>query len=584
MRLFSPHSGQDSGDPRRKLFWILFISLILLHACVILGTEFFPFVDLPVHLAFSTQYRCLQDPGHLYQDYYYHDRLIGRPNVLHILFCAQPVFGPVMQAQKIFMLFYIILLPLSVWALVRSLGGDVWYSLFSFIYLYNYNMMLGFMGFAASLPLVFFVLAVFYIHLNRRSMPSAAGLALLLCILYSAHWIAFVFTLAVLSVLLLVWNRKSAGTLLAKGLGLLPGYLLFAWWMLSSRGTELQNESRISDMFETYGRGLIHEWWLRREFYLWDQSFLFPGRKGIWIATALALAVFLTLLCIRPASPVPGPRKRLRRTVFFTLAYVLAAGSAVLAFSEWKSFSHLFTRFGFFMFLGIAAFFAAARFSRQEWKRIRRPGTYMLLFVLVSGSAVFLMPQTRHFYHSYTRFSVFLCLGLVVLFSLADPRPMGRIRIACTTAVCVIYGLLWAGYFRDFNSDNSDFSKRLLPDPARGRVLAGLIYDSGFRGHPVYRHFANYHIVLKQGLLAPRTSDIRNTVYALRPKPALLRFPFGFEGFAEGDRYKGQLMELDDILVRGDIPVNQARYFSGHTLTRSSGRWRLYQKKPSAGL
>jgi len=584
MKSFPLPSGQHAAKPHRALFWILFVLLILLHACIILGAEFFPFVDLPVHLAFSTQYRCLQDPGHLYQDYYFPDRLIGRPNVFYTFFCAQPVFGSVMLAHKIFMLFYIILLPLSVWALVRSLGGDAWYSLFSFLYLYNYNLMYGFMGFAASLPLVFFILALFYIHLNRRSWTAAAGLALLLCALYSAHWIVFVFTLAVLSVLLLVSNRKSAGSFLVKGLGLLPGYLLFAWWMFSSRGTELQDESRIREMFGTFSRDLLHEWWQRREFYVWDQSFLFPGRKGTWIATALALAVFLTAVCIRPSSPVRVLWKRISRTAFIALACVLAAGSAVLAFSGQRQFSHLSNRLGFFLFLGIAALFSAAWYSRKEWKRIRRPGVYMLLFVLMSASAVLLMPQTRHFYHSYYRFSVFLCLGLVILFSLAGSRPMGRIRIACTAAACFAYGLLWYGYFRDFKADSSDFSRQLFPDPARDRVLAGLIYDSGFRGQPVYRHFANYYIVLKQGLLAPRTSDIRNTVYALRPKPALLRFPVGFEGLAEGDRYKGQFMELDDILVRGDIPMSQTRYFSGHSLKRSNGQWRLYQKNQDAGL
>ena len=179
---------------------------------------------------------------------------------------------------------------------------------------------------------------------------------------------------------------------------------------------------------------------------------------------------------------------------------------------------------------------------------------------------------------------MFLCLGLAVLFSLPDPDGMGRIRIPVAAATCAVYGLLWFGYFRDFKADSSDMIPGIFPEPAKGRALAGLIYDNQFRGRPIYKHFANYYIVWEQGLLAPRTLDIRNTVYAVRPKPLLLRFPVGFEGLAEKDRYRGQLAELDYLLVRGDIPANQLRYFDGHSLARSNGKWRLYQKNLAPGL
>ncbi|MBN1892912.1 hypothetical protein JW906_00375 [bacterium] len=566
------------------LFWIVFIALILLHAGIILSARFFPFVDLPIHLAFSTQYQCLQEPGHLYGDYYFLDRFFGQPNFFYTLFCAQPVFASVMAGHKVFMLFYIILLPLSVWALIRSLGGDPWYSLFAFLYIYNYSLMYGFMGFAASLPFVFLILAVFYRHLNRKGWLWPAALAALLCILYSTHLVVFGFTLAVLSVMTLVlgWGRPKE--LFRKGLGLLPGYLLLAQWILFFRETELHDESRMKEMFGYFNREFLHGLWQRKDFYLWDQSFLYPGRKGYWIAVLFALALFLTAVCTRSATPFSTVWKRIRRPAVWILVFLLAAGSAVLFFSGQKDFSHLFNRFGFFLFFGLAFLFGLAFTLRTDWQRIRQPAFFLLVFILITGLAIVLLPQTKNFYHSYFRFSVFLCLGLVAFFSLSGSGRMGRVRVPAAVAACVVYGLLWFGYFMDFKADSKDLTPDLFPEAEKGRALAGLIYDSGFRGKPVYKHFANYYIVWKQGLLAPRTLDIRNTVYAIRPKPALLRFPVGFEGLAEGDRYRGQFRELDYILVRGGIPENQKPYFSSHHQSRSSGRWRLFQKNPAVGL
>jgi len=584
MDLPSESSGKRAARPGTTLFWILFLALILVNTCIILNTRFFPFVDLPIHLAFSTQYRCLQDPGHLYQDYYFLDRFFGQPNFFYTLFCAQPVFGSVMAGHKIFMLLYIILLPLSVWTLIRSLGGDTWYSLFAFLYIYNYSLMYGFMGFAASLPFVFFILAVFYCHLNRKGWVWPAALAVLLCILYSTHLVVFGFTLASLSVLLLVSGWGKPKNLFRKGLGLVPGYLLLVQWILFFRETELHDENRMKEMFGYFNREFLHGLWQRKDFYVWDQSFLFPGRKGFWIGALFALAMFLTTVCTRSATPFSSLRKRIRRPAAFVLVFLLAAGSAVLIFSRQKNFPVLFNRFGLFLFMGLAFLFGMAFYYRTDWQRIRRPAFFILVFILITGLAILLLPQTTNFYHSFYRFSVFLCLGLAVLFSLPDPDGMGRIRIPVAAATCAVYGLLWFGYFRDFKADSSDMIPGIFPEPAKGRALAGLIYDNQFRGRPIYKHFANYYIVWEQGLLAPRTLDIRNTVYAVRPKPLLLRFPVGFEGLAEKDRYRGQLAELDYLLVRGDIPANQLRYFDGHSLARSNGKWRLYQKNLAPGL
>src|SRR4030042_2449744 len=109
-------SGQEAAPFRKRLFWIIFFALILLHACIILRARFFPFGDLPIHLAFATQYQCLQNPDHLYQHYYFLDHFFSPPTFFYTFFCAQPVFDSVMTGNKIFMLLYVLLLPFSVWA------------------------------------------------------------------------------------------------------------------------------------------------------------------------------------------------------------------------------------------------------------------------------------------------------------------------------------------------------------------------------------------------------------------------------------------------------------------------------------
>src|SRR5690606_2603692 len=125
----------------KPIFWLLFFAGI--HVFLIFFSPLLPFVDLPNHLAEATIYRYYHSPGNLFSDYY---ALVPwfYPNQFHLWFCALPVFPTVELGNRFFYGLYILLLPVSIYLIVKELKGNLWFSLFSLLFLYGYNVTYGF--------------------------------------------------------------------------------------------------------------------------------------------------------------------------------------------------------------------------------------------------------------------------------------------------------------------------------------------------------------------------------------------------------------------------------------------------------
>ena len=106
-----------------RMFWTLAGMLGLLHFFWMLTLPFWPFTDLPNHLAVAAIYRDYDAPDSLYRNYVLLERLF-QPNTFFPWFCSLPFFASVEQGARVFYGLYILALPLSVWSLLRRLGGD----------------------------------------------------------------------------------------------------------------------------------------------------------------------------------------------------------------------------------------------------------------------------------------------------------------------------------------------------------------------------------------------------------------------------------------------------------------------------
>lgn len=147
-----------SATIKNKLFILMFPAFILVHLTLISSIKLFPFLDTPNHLGLATIYRYYGEQTNQFANYFTIDTFL-KPNVFHLFFCGLKIFPSVEFANKIFYSLYVILLPLAVLLVIKKIGGNPWFSLLSFLMLYNCNVCYGFVGLTIALP---FVLLLFY--------------------------------------------------------------------------------------------------------------------------------------------------------------------------------------------------------------------------------------------------------------------------------------------------------------------------------------------------------------------------------------------------------------------------------------
>ena len=136
------------------------------------STRLYPFLDAPNHLAMATIYRYYGEPTNQFASYYAIDTSL-KPNVAHLFFCGSELFPSVEFANKVFYCLYMLLFPLSILLVIKKIGGNQWFSLLSFLFLYNINVMYGFNGFVIAMPFVMFTL---YVVLNPEQQTVLTGI------------------------------------------------------------------------------------------------------------------------------------------------------------------------------------------------------------------------------------------------------------------------------------------------------------------------------------------------------------------------------------------------------------------------
>jgi uncharacterized membrane protein YhaH (DUF805 family) len=534
----------------KRLFTALFVGMIALHVALLLSARLYPFTDIPDHLAAATIIRHTGEPSNRFAEYYRVDTFM-KPNTFHVAFSSLAIFPSVELANRIFFALYAALLPLSVLAAIRKLGGNPWFAFLSFLLVYNYSVSWGFAGFALAIPLVIFFCTFFVLDARGAAgSPRIMGAAGALALLYFVHVLAAMFCLLVLALGAVVPARRApvepgesprrARAARALGgviLAAIPLVVLVAaWWRSEARG--YAGPGIFSFLRGYYGGAFIHAFTGRWSLLILDNYHLFNGAAGYAIAALFSLAVLgpAAALSFRRRPEAGGTQ-----------------GAAVLP-------------------LGLGAVLCS----------VLLPNELPLQSIL------------------YERFSVFVFLALVIYCGARAHTVLRRAGVAALVAVSILHYALWANYIFDFNRENAGFDKAFLRPAASGKNLAGLIYDYTYRGRPIYLHFPSYYIVWEKGVATANVTDYRFGPVRRARLPGLPRY---LEWVGKRDNYDGRYRDMDYILMRGTAPGSAAAtstgapgstaaaeeippeampgaggFLGGFTVARTAGRWSLHER------
>lgn len=508
---------------RDKAFPIIFLMFILLHLFMMGGLRIFPFLDVPNHLAASTIYRYYGEPTNSFSENFAVSMYV-RPNIFHFLLCAQDVFPDVETANRFFYCLYVLLLPLSVLLLIRKLGGNPWAALMSFLFIYNFNVSYGFTGFTIAIPSALLLFYFMLGYLEDRHPARGALLAGFFMLLFFMHIIPTVLMLMVFALCCILGRGRGLKRILGDGLVVLPVLLLiFVWWRFN---TTHSSRETLGHFFVYYQSGYFRTLLKRGSLLFLDNFSLYEGIAGCLVASLISVIVTAPVLYM--------------------------------------------------------VFFRRKKFLEITWRE-----KYLPLYVFVFGSLfcfLFLpqdIPDEIHLF--YQRFSVFFFLGVILLTSLIISKKKGSFEIAALCLLCLLHYGAWSDYFRQFSREVRTFTAGILPDDARNKKLAGLIFDYRFRGRPIYIHFPDYYTVWKRGVACTFLIDCGlGSFGSTKRKAGKQVLPEYLRWIGKDNYYDGRYEKIGYLLVRGKMPDEIRGQLSGFNKVKQQGKWRLYQNTDRA--
>lgn len=499
----------------KKLFLTAFSLLLILHLYLIWQQTLYPFLDMPNHLAAAAVLKNMGDIANNF-DAFYTVELFFQPNVFHLLFCASDIFPSAEMANTVYLSLYVLLLPLATLMIINRLEGNLWFSLLSFLFLYNFNISFGFVGFAFAVPLLLIFLCLLLDYPGENAFARRTMVGALLMLLYFVHVLAMLFALFLFLVFCLYFFRFSLKRFFMEFLPALPAIaLVLIWWSLNhdndSPGLAVfLGDYYVHDFFQTFIK--------RARLVAFDNYRLFSRYAGYAVGIFFALAAMvppLYALYIRRKTIGPALKKPAVATVFI------------------------------FMLC-----------------------TFLCFFLLPAG-----LPGQGYLYH---RFAVILILGVIIAGGLFSSLKMSKIKIAALLAVCLLHFGLYYDYFTAFDRENDSFAEEVLSDIPSDKTLVGLIADNLYRGHPMYFHFPNYFIIRQQGIAASCITKYRFGV--IRRKIAEDILPVYDELMRDTVHILNNYEKTDYLLIRGELPSVYKPLLHSFKLVKSSGKWFIYEK------
>ncbi|HZN93472.1 MAG TPA: hypothetical protein VFB81_12245 [Myxococcales bacterium] len=508
---------------------LIYCAALVFGAAPLWVTWQLPIVDLPQHLHLISTLHRLGDTTTLYPDLFQR-----RPELTPYLgyYYAVSVLHwtvPLELANRLFLCGYVVGLPLSLAALLRSLGRPAWPSLLALPFAYGDSFAWGFINYCSALPLALLSCALFVRALRdpgRRALWAALHAPVLVLVLLF-HVQVFTFLALALPWLLLVVEVEAPGGWRPRWPALasvVPAVLLFLIWVVLRAGapTEIQQGApwkawgpMLSEQnlaYKPFDQNL-NELWLVLANSLRDGS----DRDALWVVVAAA--------AVAAALGVEGELRRPSRDALRSLGAMLGLAAAAL----------------------------------------------VLFFTLP-------FDIRGYIYYLNTRYAHLAAVALVGCLPEARASLRPHLRWAAAAAVAWFGFTLARGYAR-FDAESRPIRELAALESPRPRVV-GLIYDTSSRvaAHPVFLHSACE--------LARTGGGICNFSFALTPhSPLQYRGtpPPTFPSEWRPDQFRWEAMSgaYDHYLVRG-VPPERA--LGGHVgreleVAGGSGGFWLLQRR-----
>lgn len=487
-----------------------------------------PFADIGFHLAAADIRAHFNSPEANFAAYYELSALGMRPNLVHHLFAAAPVWPSVLTANRIFLTLYTIGMVVAVLGINRMARGNHWVALLGCVCIYNYNLVYGFIDFVAAMPAL--LLLLYLLCHAERAQPAMliGGLALVLTSLFFCHALAAVFGILLIATFAALRRPASLRTSLLLVCSAMPACGMLLWW-------------RHGGIDEKRGLG-----WLKQYYEVWylpeladrfrdiltlDSRKLIGNVSGEVIAAALSMCVLLTLAV--------------------AIANQLSARSR----------------------LGGA------------WQAIRSArGAQALGALTLAATSVVLLgpPGYPPFWSVYQRFVWLFMLSLVLWSAmLLGSRRLPRAAAAVFVAIPALHAGLWLEHMISFRAEALDFIELVESTPAP-TVLGVYLGDRSYRGDAeALAHAGDYFTVLRK---RPVVSSLYGYPYShVRRRAGIGELPDYDQVRRNGPDVYLETPAITSVIVRGVLPARNARLFlEAFTVERKIGHWTLYTRDGGA--
>lgn len=485
-----------------------------MHLYWIISLRILPFIDLPFHLAESTILKDLYNSSLCFSDYYSIPTLI-KSNIFHMVFCSLNIFPTVEFANKVYYIFYIIIFPLSSLILISYIKGNKWFSLFTFLFIYNHSVHWGFTGFTMSVPFIILFILFIIKYFENPSLLNIIILMFLLLLIFSMHFQNAIFCILIFSAGYIINLKKNVFFYVKYIFIILP--VLCIMYYAYTFDTTGPNQNLFPFLIDYYKNDYLASIPERIKVLAVMDNFYFV--QGPWGA-------------------------------FFAVIFVMSFVFPILVY--------LYRR------------------SKKVYDLIQTDNYSWYLYVFISSSFLcyFFLPNIIPGQNIvFERFTVFLMLALIIYGAYSYKGILlNKIARISVVSIVLFHFILVSFYFNDFRNESAAFNKDLLPDNATCKRISGIIYSNTFKNRPVYIHFPMYFIVWKKGI---STGLVDYRFGVIKRKADFDKLPYYREWIGDQRDYSDEYKNIEYILLKDSLKLD----IKGFDITKQSNDWYLYTNR-----
>lgn len=429
-----------------------------------------------------------------------------------MVFCSLNIFPSVEFANKVYYIFYIIIFPLSSLFLINYIGGNKWFSLFSFLFIYNHSVHWGFVGFTMSVPFIIIFILFVIKYFEKQSAFNIISLMLLLLFIFSLHFQNAIFCILIFFAAYLINLKKSFFYYIKFLIIILP--VLCVMYYAYTFDTVSSDQKLFPFLFSYY-----------KNFYL-----------SSVIERIKVLAVMDNFYFIQ------GPYGSV-----FSIIFVLSFVIPIIIY--------LFKR------------------SKKVYDIIQTDNYsyYLYIFISTSFLCYFFLPNIIPGQNIiFERFTVFLMLALIIYCAYSykhiNLNKLSRIFIV---AIVLLHFVIVSIYYSDFKNETKNFDANLFPNDASCKRISGIIYTNTFKGRPVYIHFPMYFIVWKKGI---STGLVDYRFGIIKRKADFDKLPYYREWIGDARDYSDEYKNIEYILLKDSLKLD----IKDFELQKQVDDWYLY--------